>query len=268
MSRIPPRVIVFDSGVGGLSIFAEIKRQLPWCELIFASDAAGFPYGIRSEADLIARVDRVVGALLDRVRPDVAVIACNSASTVVLPVIRSKYALPFVGVVPAIKPAAALSRSHHIGLLATPATVGRSYTRQLIADFATHCQVDMLGSSELVYLAEAKLRGELVDVAEVRRILSPLFDPSRANLDTIVLACTHFPLIRDELEQAAAWPVNWVDSAEAVARRVHSLLADRAENSIEVTHHSALITGTQPVFPGLVETMRGLGIAKVELEDI
>ena len=232
----PPRVLVFDSGVGGLSILAEIRARLPHCEPVYACDNAAFPYGTKAEEELVERVDAVIRALIPAVSPDIVVVACNTASTVALPRIRAHFRKPVVGVVPAIKPAAVASRSGVIGLLATPGTVARPYTQQLIDDFASHCTVHRLGSRRLVEIAEDKLRNKLPDPGEIRDIISPLFvDPA---LDTLVLACTHFPLLRAELEAAMPRPVQLIDSGEAIARRVLDLLPTVANAS------------TQPASPG------------------
>ncbi len=271
MSGKHPRVLIFDSGVGGLSIFRELRLHLSHCELVFASDSAGFPYGTRSEASLIERVELVVDALIDQVQPDLMVVACNTASTVVLPGLRARYAIPLVGVVPAIKPAAELTKTGTIGLLATPATVARAYTRQLISDFAAHCQVLPLGTSELVYMAEAKLRGDRPDIDAIRAIIAPLFDPRhQPPMDTLVLACTHFPLLREELEQAAPRPLQWLDSGPAIARRVASLIAaDQSDkNAAPVAGHRALFTGTAPLEDELRKALAGLDIAHIAQLDI
>ena len=217
-----PRVLVFDSGVGGLSILTEIRARIPHCELVYACDNAAFPYGTKGEEELVERVDAVLRALIRQIAPDIVVMACNTASTLALPRIRAHFRNPVVGVVPAIKPAALASRSGVIGLLATPGTVARPYTQRLIDDFASHCTVHRLGSRRLVEIAEDKLRNKLPNPGEMRDIISPLFtDP---DLDTVVLACTHFPLLLAELEAAAPRPVQWVDSGEAIARRVLDLL--------------------------------------------
>ena len=223
---IAARILVFDSGVGGLSITTQIGARLPGCSLIYASDNAAFPYGTKSESALVARVDKVLRRLLDRYPADMVVVACNSASTLALPHIRSHFDLPIVGVVPAIKPAAALTRRQSIGLLATPGTVSRQYTRDMIAEFAPHCRIVSVGSSELVELAENHLRGRAVDSAQIKSIIAPFFDRTAGIApDVIVLACTHFPLLRAQLTAAAPCAVHWIDSGEAIARRVEQLLA-------------------------------------------
>lgn len=267
MARQPARLLIFDSGVGGLSIFAEIRKQLPWCELTFVSDSAGFPYGTRSEAQLIERVERLVPALLDAYQPDILVVACNSASTVVLPVIRARFATTFVGVVPAIKPASNLSTTRSLGLLATPATISRPYTHQLIADFAGHCKVLPIGSSELVHMAEAKLRGQAIDRQRLAEIIAPFFaEDHQPPIDTIVLACTHFPLLGEELRQAAPREVNWVDSGPAIARRVASLLGTPGDTAID--HHRAVFTGPPMGDNQLLTALGQMGMDDVAYLDI
>lgn len=227
MQHKVPHVLVFDSGVGGLSIVAEIRRALPALKISYASDNGFFPYGTKSEVELVARVEQVLLALVEKCHPTLVVVACNTASTVALPSIRERFAIPIVGVVPAIKPAAQLSTSKVIGLLATPGTVSRPYTHQLILDFAADCHVLPLGSSRLVELAEDKLRGRPIEPATVEEALRPLVESEYfPQLDTLVLACTHFPLIRDELASVLNKDVSWVDSGEAIARRVRDLLLE------------------------------------------
>jgi glutamate racemase len=228
--------LVFDSGVGGLSVLTEIRARVPGCELVYACDNGAFPYGTKNEGDLVERVDRVLRALVAETAPDIVVIACNTASTVALPRIRTHFHKPVVGVVPAIKPAAKLSRTRVIGLLGTAGTVSRPYTQQLIDEFAADCTVLRLGSARLVEMAEDKLRGMAPNPAELRDIISPLFagpDVVGTNVDTLVLACTHFPLLAAELAAAAPHPVHWVDSGEAIARRVLSLLPAGGDPAIQ-----------------------------------
>ncbi len=218
-----PRILVFDSGVGGLSILEALRKELSNCEFVYASDNAAFPYGLKSQAHLIERVDAVLKKLIKQIEPDIIVVACNTASTVVLPSIRNHFKAPVVGVVPAIKPAVALSRTGVIGLLGTPGTVNRDYTQRLIDGFASDCEVVKVGSSRLVEIAEQALRGSSPNKSELIKILAPLFTADK--LDTIVLACTHFPLIVQDLKNASPREVNWIDSGEAIARRVASLIA-------------------------------------------
>lgn len=222
-------VLIFDSGVGGLSVLNAIADALPGLPLVFACDNDFFPYGTKTETELVERVDAVLHRLIAVIRPRLLVIACNTASTVALPRLRSRFALPIVGVVPAIKPAAQLSRNKILGLLATPATVQRPYTDRLIQEFAADCTVIKVGSRELVQLAEDKLRGKAIDAEQLAPILAPFFADPAQNPDTIVLGCTHFPLLRDELAAASPVAVQWIDSGTAIARRVAELLAEAAK---------------------------------------
>lgn len=215
-------IIIFDSGVGGLTIYQEVKRALPALQVIYCSDNAGFPYGPRPEAEVIDRTCYYLAELTRRHDPALVVIACNTASTVALPRLRQIVSVPVVGVVPAIKTAAQRSRKRCIGLLATPGTVRRAYTDQLIRTFASDCQVIRVGSAELVTIAEQSLHGEPVDQGVLAAILAPFF--TGGGVDVIVLGCTHFPLLRAPLQAAAPYPVDWVDSGAAIARRVCFLL--------------------------------------------
>ena len=191
------RIVIFDSGVGGLSIYQEVVKKCPNHYYIFVSDNLAFPYGIKPEVELIERVLSVVKAVEVQYKPDLLIVACNTASTVALPSLRSQFNFPIVGVVPAIKPAAKLSKSKVIGLLATPGTITRSYTQSLIDDFAQDCTVVKVGSSKLVEMAEQKMCGNTPPINEIEQELIPFFNYK--NLDCLVLACTHFPLLNKEI---------------------------------------------------------------------
>lgn len=217
-----PRVLVLDSGIGGLSVAQALRSHCPNVQWLYLADLAAFPYGGHSETHLSEHIIRLVGRILSQYPLDLAVIACNTASTAVLDPLRAKYPLPFVGVVPAIKPAAAHSQSKVIGVLATQGTVNRPYTQTLIEQFAQHCQVHLFGASQLVLLAEKKLRGQVVPIREVRDALDEfILRDTSGSMDTVVLACTHFPLLKSELQAAYPHISHWVDSGEAIARRVH-----------------------------------------------
>lgn len=215
-------ILFFDSGVGGLSVLAEAQALLPDAPVVYAADNAGFPYGIKSEAEIAARVPALLGRLVERYRPRLVVIACNTASTIALAHVRAALDAPVVGTVPAIKPAAALSTTRVIGVLGTDATVRQPYVDRLTAEFATDCTVVRHGSAELVALAEAKLRGERIAPEAVVATVAPLAEVGR--LDTVVLACTHFPLLRGEL-QACLPGITLVDSGAGIARRIAHLTA-------------------------------------------
>lgn len=232
------RVLIFDSGVGGLSVYQEIYTQLPSFQYIYAFDDAAFPYGELPEAVLIERTRHIVSLLVQRHGIDLVVIACNTASTIVLPSLREQLAIPVVGVVPAIKPAAMISKRKAIGLLATPATVKRDYTNKLVTQFASDCEVYRIGSTRLVEMAEDKLRGKAVSITELAEILHPW----QNKVDSIVLGCTHFPLIKQEITKAFGSPVHIIDSGTAIANRVKALLGDNAGVSsslLNLTYNSA-----------------------------
>lgn len=229
-------ILVFDSGVGALSIIEELRRHLPGASITYASDNAFFPYGTKPDEALVERVDNVLAALLAHCAPDLAVIACNTASTVALPIIREHFSLPIVGVVPAIKPAGELTRSNVIGLLATPATIKRPYTQELIENFAADSEVIAVGSSELVDLAEAKLRGTTVSSDSLQKVLHPFFEhPDFSRMDTLVLACTHFPLLKEEISQQLPHTIRLIDSGFAIARRVKYLIDELKSSQSEST---------------------------------
>lgn len=216
-------ILFFDSGVGGLSVLGPTRALLPTAPIVYAADSAAFPYGTRSEAEIADRVPQLLGRLVDRYRPRLAVIACNTASTIALDHARAALDLPIVGTVPAIRPAALLSETRVIGVLGTEATVRQPYVDDLAQRFAADCTVIRHGSKELVELAEAKLAGDRIDPAAIAAALAPLrAAPKGAAIDVIVLACTHFPLLAEEIAQA--WPgISLVDGGPGIARRIAHL---------------------------------------------
>jgi glutamate racemase len=262
-----PKILVFDSGLGGLTVLAEISRARPDAELVYAADDAGFPYGRWSESALVDRVAMVMERLIARFSPDVAVIACNTASTLVLPSLRARFpAMPFVGTVPAIKPAAALSRSKVISVLATPGTVARDYTRSLIETYAADCAVTLVGSNALAGLAEAAMRGEPVADGVVADEIAPCFVAGvHGRTDCVALACTHYPLLLARFEALAPWPVTWIDPAPAIARRVDAILGERGlANPLDAgaaLDHRALFTSNRPPSPALARALAQRGLA-------
>ena len=217
-------LLFFDSGVGGLSVLAPTRALLPAAPLVYAADSAGFPYGTRSESEIAARVPALLGRLAERYKPRLIVIACNTASTIALAHVRAALDVPIVGTVPAIKPAAEVSQTRVIGVLGTQATVRQPYVDDLTARFAADCAVLRHGSAELVELAEAKLRGAPTDLAQYRAVLDGLLGQAGGDrIDVIVNACTHFPLVAEELAAAAPHPVRFVDGGPGIARRIAHL---------------------------------------------
>lgn len=216
------RILIFDSGIGGLSISDEIRHLIPNISIVYAADNRVYPYGTLSEQALVERMVTLIPNLIDRFHPQAIVIACNSASTLVLDQLREVTQIPVIGVVPAIKPAAQHSESNTIGLLATPGTVRRAYTDKLIHDFAPHCQVLKIGSRELVDEAEKKLRGAQANIEIIKQAILPFL--ASPDIDRVVLGCTHFPFLREELNLLLGDQVQLIDSGEAIARRTKYIL--------------------------------------------
>jgi glutamate racemase len=222
---IRPRILLFDSGMGGLTVASAVARQLPEAQLIYAADNAGFPYGAWQEEALVRRILDIVGRLIARVEPHIVVIACNTASTIALAQLREAFKVPFVGTVPAIKPAAAQTKSGIIGVLATPGTVSREYTHALIHTYAYHCKVFLHGAKRLAEIAEQHLKGHPLDLDELRAEIAPVFRRREGRrTDVVVLGCTHYPLLLADIEKVAPWPVAYIDPAPAIARRVADVL--------------------------------------------
>jgi glutamate racemase len=252
-------LLFFDSGVGGLSVLGPTRELLPSAPIVYVADDAGFPYGERSEEDIAARIPAVLGQVVEQFGPRLVVIACNTASTIALDTVRAALDLPVVGTVPAIKPAAALSRTRVIGVLGTQATVRQPYVDDLAERFAADCRVVRYGSPELVELAEAKLAGKSVTFQEVRAAALPMFEaPGGEDIDAVVLACTHFRLLDEELR--SAFPgIELVDGAQGIARRIAYLTRDQQWPTV-VSPGVALFTGAAPTGPLLTAlALYGLG---------
>lgn len=261
------QILIFDSGVGGLSIYREIVARMPTLKIAYASDNGFFPYGLKGEQELLARVETVLRELVGRWTPDVIVVACNTASTVVLPHIRTHFKMPVIGVVPAIKPAAQITQNKIIGLLATPGTVQRAYTKQLIDHYAADCHVISVGSSELVQMVESWMAGATLDEAHLQKILSPFFDSGGAAPDTIVLGCTHFPLIKEMLQRVVTTPVNWVDSGKAIANRLQEVLVSlppHVHAPEAQPHNVAFFTEDNSSARAMVPVLSKMGFGAVE----
>ncbi|MBW0148905.1 glutamate racemase [Marinobacter arenosus] len=259
-----PRVLVFDSGVGGLSVAASVIRHLPGTELVYLADNAGFPYGDQPESVVVERCCRLISDSLAQFPCDVIIVACNTASTVVLPHLRAMTAIPVVGVVPAIKPAAAVTRNGRIGLLATPATVRRPYLDNLVDEFAGHCQVERIGHPDLVRWVEESVSGTDVPRKDLADAVAGFH---RAGVDTVVLGCTHYPLLLEALRDVLPDVEFWVDSGDAIARRVAFLLdeqgksgeASRDNRASEQPVRAALFSGPAP--EGVAAFMAALGLS-------
>ncbi len=261
-----PKILVFDSGLGGLTVFAQIAKIRPHAEFVYCADDAAFPYGAWSEGELAARILVVMERLIDEHAPDIVVIACNTASTLALPHLRARWpGAPFVGTVPAIKPAAQLSRTRLISVLATPGTVARDYTQKLIEDFAGDCAVTLVGSNRLAALAERVMHGESVADEAIAAEIAPCFvSQNGARTDAVVLACTHYPLLLEVFVRVAPWPVAWIDPARAIARRADQVLGERfglnAAPSRQPPRRALFTSGAAPT-RALAATLACYGLA-------
>jgi glutamate racemase len=263
MGPVTRPLLIFDSGIGGLSVLGAIRERLPTAPLVYAADSAGYPYGTKSASEIEARVPALLGRLVERFDPELIVIACNTASTIALDSVRAALDLPIVGTVPAIKPAAEQSRTRTMGVLGTEATVRQPYVERLSREFAADCTVLLHGSAELVDLAEAKLRGEPAAPDAFERSVEGLFgQPGGAEIDTIVLACTHFPLVQDELAAAVPRPVRFVDGKEGIARRTAWLTRD-FEWPEAAPEGVALFTGRDTDLEAYRPGLAGYGLTRV-----
>jgi glutamate racemase len=256
----PPTILLFDSGLGGLTVLREVVKARSSAHYIYVADDAFFPYGHHGEDQIIARVVPMIGELIAVHAPDLIVIACNTISTLVMSHLREAYTVPFVGTVPAIKPACASSRTKRVSVLGTRGTVQREYTRALIRDFAQGCEVTLVGAADLASLAETALSGGEISDRDILAEIAPCFVGAGESdrTDTVVLACTHYPLLMDRLVKLAPWPVDWIDPAPAIARRVSDLLK-HAGGEADHTGAQMIFTSKRPhtLIPALMPFFGG-----------
>jgi glutamate racemase len=256
-------ILLFDSGVGGLTVLAELRKLLPQAPVIYAADTAGLPYGEKTEAEVAARVAGLLGRLSERYSPRLITIACNTASTIALGMVRDVLRVPIVGTVPAIKPAAAMTSTGVIGLLGTAATIRQGYVDRLQAEFASGNRLLRFAAPALVDAAEAVLRGEQPDAAVFADAAAGLrSQPGGEEIDTVVLACTHFPLVEDQLRVALGTNVRFVHGAEGIARRIAYLT--QGQEMRREQDDLALFTGDADRFAALSPALRGYGLDRIE----
>ena len=256
-------ILVFDSGLGGLTVLREARVLMPHRRFIYVADDSGFPYGEWEETALRRRVVELFAELLEKYQPELSVIACNTASTLAIDALRQAYGdQPFVGTVPAIKPAAERSASGLVSVLATPGTVKRQYTRDLISQYAGKCQVQLVGSRILAGLAETYMREGLVDEEAVRSEIAPcIVEKDGKRTDIVVLACTHYPFLVNRMRKTAPWPVDWIDTSEAIARRALSLIDPGREDPMpEGGRDLAVFTSGYPSF-AIARLIGGFGLS-------
>jgi len=255
-------ILVFDSGIGGLSVLREARVLMPQKKYVYVADDAAFPYGDWDEEPLKQRMIELFGELIQRFDPEIMVIACNTASTLGISALRQAYPdRNFVGTVPAIKPAAERTQSGLVSVLATPGTVKRQYTRHLIEEYATSCHVRLVGSTRLAALAEIYLRGGFTDEAAVAVEIAPCFqEQDGKRTDIVVLACTHYPFLVNRMRKMAPWPVDWIDTSEAIARRAASLAADVTEAAGEKLSRDEAFFTSNKVDAGTKNLLLGFGL--------
>ncbi|WP_325051119.1 glutamate racemase [Aurantiacibacter spongiae] len=255
---------MFDSGLGGLTVLHALREILPEAPVIYAADTAGLPYGEKTEAEIAARVAGLLGRMSERYAPRLVCIACNTASTIALGMVRDVLEIPIVGTVPAIKPAAAMTETGVIGLLGTAATIRQKYVNDLEAQFAADRKLIRFPAPELVHAAEAKMRGEKVDLAVIGDAIAGLRDRQFGDvIDTVVLACTHFPLLRDELQQVFGDHVRLVDGANGIARRIAHLT--RGQPFSRSRADRAVFTAQPDSRPCFAKTMARYGLDELAL---
>jgi len=256
-------ILLFDSGVGGLTVLAELRKLLPEAPVIYAADTAGLPYGEKTEAEVAARVAGLLGRLSERYSPRLITIACNTASTIALGMVRDVLHVPIVGTVPAIKPAAAITKTGVIGLLGTAATIRQAYVDRLQAEFAADKVLIRHACPELVQAAEAKLRGIEPDPAVFAAAATGLRgQPQGERIDTVVLACTHFPLVGEELRAALGPRIAFVDGAAGIARRIAFLTQDQP--FLRTSADVAVFTGDLSEIAALRPVLADYGLRGVE----
>jgi glutamate racemase len=255
-----PTILVFDSGLGGLTVFHEVAKARPDARFLYVADDAFFPYGDHGETELIDRVTELMGHLIETHRPDIIVIACNTASTLALPQLRARFSVPFIGTVPAIKPACAASITKLVSVLGTEATVRREYTHALIRDYSNGSEVTLVGTARLAAFAEAELNGAPVEDQAIAREIAPCFvDRDGRRTDTVVLACTHYPLVLARLERLAPWPVGFIDPAPAIARRLVHLAGPPGTHPAPSPAKILFTSGRAPS-PALTQALARFGI--------
>lgn len=226
-------ILIYDSGVGGITIFKEIEKLNLNLNIIYCLDNKFFPYSEKTENQIKQRALKISHKINNLHKLDLIVVACNTASTVVLPILRENFNIPIVGTVPAIKPACSFTNTKKIGLLATKGTIKRQYVDELIKDYAKDITVEKIGTTKLVEIAERKFFSNIVDLNEIYQEVKPW---QKQNIDTIVLGCTHFPLLEKELSILLPQVQKFINSGEAIAKRVNSLLESKTISKINHTN--------------------------------
>ncbi|MCP4932635.1 MAG: glutamate racemase [bacterium] len=267
-----PKIIVFDSGLGGLTVYRELRDTLPNARYLYIADTDAFPYGNLHKGELLTRLLALFDRLIEREKPDICVIACNTASTIALAHLRDHFEVPFIGTVPAIKVAAQQTRTGLFSVLGTPSTVAQDYTLDLVERYAGSCEVTMVGASDLAMLAEQFMQGEKVDEDLLRHEIAPAF--ARRNgqrTDCIALGCTHYPLLVDLMHKVAPWSVTYIDPAAAIARQTQRVLSQHSVRKHAATESGAnqlLYTGGDGIGENISPFLQAMGLLDVSHDEI
>ena len=258
-------ILVFDSGIGGLSVLREARLLMQELPFVYVGDDAGFPYGDWEEQALTQRMVGVFETLISTFKPSLAIVACNTASTLIMPALRERFDIPFVGIVPAIKPAAERTHSGLISVLATPGTVSRAYTKNLVAEFAGDCEVRLVGATQLARMAEQHMQLQPIDSQLLREEIRPCFvQRGHRKTDIVTLGCTHYPFLVNEMRKIAPWPVDWLDPAYAVARQARRVLLENTPGATipapeSRPHDRAFMTSGKPS-PAIARLLGSIGM--------
>ena len=247
---------MFDSGVGGLSVYRAFRALAPGEDVIYFADTAFFPYGPRPAAEVRERSFEITRALIER-DVKLIVVACNTASAAAIADLREAFDLPFVGMVPGVKPATAQSKSGRVTILATPGTLDGDLYARVVEEFGRTTQIVAVPGNRLAELVEEGALGTPRSLEALRRALQSEVE---AGADTVVLGCTHYCFLADDIH--SLYPdLTLVDTSEAVARRALQVLRDH--DACASKHDATLgmlqlrVSGDAVAFEGV---MRGLGI--------
>lgn len=259
-------VLVFDSGLGGLTVLREARVMLPEHQFVYIGDDAGFSYGDWEETALVEHILKLFDRFMQRYDPALSIIACNTASTLIMPALRERFNIPFVGTVPAIKPAAERTLSGMISVLGTPGTIKRRYTRDLIDQFASTIEVNLVAATHLSRLAENYMQRKPIDKALLWSEIAPCFvESARGRTDIVVLACTHYPFLCNEMRKLAPWPVDWLDPAEAIAQQAACVI-EASPILPQISSDIAVMTSGNPSIP-VRRLMQGFGLTLTGIDE-
>ncbi len=255
------RVLVIDSGIGGMSIVKAIRNLQLEISITYIADNKFFPYGRMDSENLLNRLHHLVNRALEQSPYDAVVIACNTASTVVMTSLREAFSHPFAGVVPAIKTASEISKSKVIGLLATEATVKSHYINNLIKEFAADCEVIKVGSPHLATIAENKVRGLCINRDHIK---SDLEEFTNTAVDTIALGCTHYPFLKDELTEEFSSTVAWLDPAIPVAQQLSVMLQSVDCSTLKPNQNTVYFTDNKSAQDDVLPFVSSLGFSRID----